>query len=98
VRGTSQIKEGSMPEPVPLSGTSQIPQFLIGKDSRGRWVARDERGLCGGLFINCAEAVKFAMFENGRCAQAVIMVAEVLELDMTGPWEPASLPTQRHAA
>jgi hypothetical protein len=87
-----------MPEPVPLSGTTQVSQFLVGKDSRGRWVARDERGLCGGLFVNRAEAIKFAMFENGRRAQAVIMVPGVLELDMTRHWEPANPQTQRRAA
>jgi hypothetical protein len=55
---------------------------LIGRDSRGRWVARDQRGLCGGLFVSRAEAVRYAMFESGREPQAVIMVPGVLELDM----------------
>jgi len=75
-----------MPEPEPLSRTSSStgPQFLIGKDSRGRWVVRDKRGLSGGLFINRAEAIKFAMFESGRCARAVIMVPGGLEFD----WRP----------
>jgi hypothetical protein len=57
--------------------------FRIGKDSRGRWVVQDQQGLCGGLFVNRAEAVKFAMFENGNRPQAVIMVPDVLELDMS---------------
>jgi hypothetical protein len=34
------------------------------------------------LFIDRAEAVKFAMFENGHRPQAVIMVPGILELDM----------------
>ncbi|HLN48545.1 MAG TPA: hypothetical protein VK251_03465 [Steroidobacteraceae bacterium] len=76
-----------MPEPEPLSRTSssRVPQFLIGKDSRGRWVVRDKRGLSGGLFVNRADAIKFAMFESGRCARAVIMVPGGLEFDMARP-------------
>jgi hypothetical protein len=34
------------------------------------------------LFIDRAEAVKFAMFESGNRPQAVIMVPGILELDM----------------
>ena len=57
--------------------------FLIGKNSRGNWVVQDQSGLCGGMFVNRAEAVKFAMFENGNRPQAVIMVPGILELDMS---------------
>jgi len=48
--------------------------FRIGKNSRGNWVVQDQSGLCGGLFVDRAEAVKFAMLENGNRPQAVIMV------------------------
>jgi hypothetical protein len=69
----------------PPSQRSAAPSrfFRIGKDSRGRWVVQDQSGLCGGLFINRSEAVKFAMFENGNRPQAVVMVPDVLELDMS---------------
>ena len=60
------------------------PLFLIGKDSRGNWVVQDQQGNCGGLFVNRAEALKFAMFENGNRPQAVIMVPGIFELDMSG--------------
>jgi hypothetical protein len=46
-------------------------------------VVQDQEGLCGGLFIDRTEAVKFAMFENGHCPQAVIMVPGILELDLS---------------
>jgi hypothetical protein len=39
---------------------------------------------CGGLFVGRAEALKYAMFENGNRPNAVIMVPDVLELDMGG--------------
>jgi len=60
--------------------------FLIGRNSRGNWVVTDQSGLCGGMFVNRTEAVKFAMFENGNRPQAVIMVPGILELDMSGKW------------
>jgi len=74
-----------MPTPEPLPGSSSSPtaHFLIGRDSRGRWVAQDQQGLCGGLFVNQAEAIRFAMREIGRRPQAVVLVPGVIELDMT---------------
>jgi hypothetical protein len=68
----------------PAASSSNSPLFLIGKNSRGQWVVRDQRGLCGGLFVGRAEALKFAMFENGNRPNAVIMVPGVLELDISG--------------
>lgn len=62
---------------------SESPLFLVGKNSRGNWVARDQSGLCGGLFIGRAAALKFALSENGNRPEAVRMVTGVLELDMT---------------
>ncbi len=58
------------------------PLFRIGKNSHGHWVVQDQEGMRGGLFIDRAEALKFAMFENGNQPQAVIMVPGVLELDI----------------
>ena len=59
--------------------------FRIGTDSRGNWVVQDQQGLCGGLFVDRAEAMRFALFENGHRPQAVIMVPGTLELDMSAP-------------
>jgi hypothetical protein len=59
------------------------PLFLVGKDSQGHWVARDQSGLCGGIFVGRAEALKFAIAENGNRPQAVVVVPGVLELDMS---------------
>ena len=67
----------------PSSRAASLPRlFRIGKDSHGNWVAQDQQGLCGGLFVDRAEALKFAMFENGNRPQAVIMVPGILELDL----------------
>jgi hypothetical protein len=54
--------------------------MLIGRNSRGQWVVRSQNGLCGGLFVNRAEALRFALFENGHRPDAAIMVTGVLEL------------------
>ena len=70
-------------EPPSTRSASRPRLFRIGKDSHGNWVVQDQQGLCGGLFVNRAEALKFAMFENGNRPQAVIMVPGVLELDMS---------------
>ena len=55
---------------------------LIGKDSKGNWVVQEPQGKYGGLFVNRAEALKFAIFENGH-PQAAVMVPDTLELHMT---------------
>jgi len=73
---------------------SENPIFLIGKNSRGNWVVQDQNGLCGGLFIGEAAALKFALTENGNHPEAVWVVPGVLELDIA-----ASPPTaQCHEA
>ena len=75
------MKHVEPPSPEP---SLRIPLFMIGKDSRGNWVVQDNHGSRGGLFVNRAEALKSAMFENGNRAQAVIMVPGIFELDMSG--------------
>ncbi len=76
-------------EPPSPESNSRIPLFMIGKDSRGNWVVQDQQGICGGLFVNRAEALRFAMFENGNRPQAVVMVPGVFELDMSRKVGPA---------
>jgi hypothetical protein len=61
----------------------ESPLFLVGQDRHGNWVARDQSGLCGGLFVGRDEALKFARAENGNRPQAIVMVDDVLELDMS---------------
>ena len=59
--------------------------FLVGRDSRGHWVVQDERGLCGGLFVDRNKAIRFAMDETGKRPQAIRLVPGILELDMSRP-------------
>ena len=69
----------------PSSSVRSTP-YMIGQNRQGDWVVRDQSGLRGGLFAHRAEALRFAMFENGNQPQAVIMVAGVFELDMGRKW------------
>jgi hypothetical protein len=69
----------------PPSRETRTPSpFLIGRDSRGRWVVRQQNGQCGGLFVDRAAAIRFAMAENGRRADAIVIVADGLEFDARG--------------
>jgi len=72
-------------EPPAPAKCSKQPLFRIGNDRRGHWVVQDESGLCGGLFVDRAQALKFAMFENGNRPQAVVMVPGVFELNINQP-------------
>ncbi len=72
-------------EPPSPEGCMKLPLFRIGKDSRGRWVVQDETALCGGLFVDRIQALKFAMFETGNRPQAVVMVPGVFELNIRQP-------------
>ena len=60
------------------------PVFMVGQNRRGNWVVRDQKGVCGGLFVSRDAALRFVRAENGYRPQAVVMVSGNLELDMTG--------------
>ena len=69
-------------EPPSCSSASKI--VFIGKNSRGNWVAREQDGLYGGLFVNRAQAVKYVLFENGHHPETIVELAGEIELDMSG--------------
>jgi hypothetical protein len=71
--------------------SSKSPLFFIGKDSHGNWVVQDQQHRRGGLFTERAQALRFALFENGHRPQAVVMVPGIFELDLSGS---ASVATQ----
>ena len=71
-----------MKQTEPPSYSSSL--VFIGKNSRGNWVAQEKNGLFGGLFVNRAEAVRYALFENGHHPESIVLTPYVLELDMGG--------------
>ena len=68
-------------EPPSCSSASTIT--LIGKNSRGNWVAQEQNGLYGGLFVNRAQAVRYALFENGDHPETIVELKRDIELDMS---------------
>src|SRR6266436_4026966 len=69
-------------EPPSCSSPSAI--VFIGKNSRGNWVAQEQNGLYGDLFVNRAQAVKYALFENGHHPETIIELSREIELDIGG--------------
>ena len=52
-------------------------------DSRGHWVAQEQNGLYGGLFVSRAAAFKYALFENGHHPETIVELSRGIELDMS---------------
>lgn len=77
---TRRIPNVKLVEPPSCSSPSAI--VFIGKDSRGNWVAQEQNGLYGGLFVNRAQAVKYALFENGHRPETIVELSREIELDM----------------
>jgi hypothetical protein len=67
-------------EPPSCSAASTI--VFIGRNRRGQWVAQEQNGLYGGLFVNRAQALKYALFENGHHPDTIIELSREIELDM----------------
>ena len=67
----------------PPSGSRATSTVVfIGRNGRGNWIAREQNGLFGGLFINRAQAFKYALFENGHHPETIVEVSRQIELDI----------------
>jgi len=80
------------------AGAARVSCLFIGRDRSGRWVVKDAQSLCGGLFTNRTEAIRFAMVECQRRPQSVIMLPDGLELDGPLDEDRSSDPMKRRAA
>jgi len=89
------MKEGltnvKLVEPPSCSAASTI--VFIGRNHRGQWVAQQQNGLYGGLFVNRAQAVKYALFENGQHPEMIVELSREIELDMRS--QTADIPASR---
>ena len=66
--------------------TYEPPQvFMIGQDSRGNWVVRDQSGLRGGL------SLRYVRDEAGDHPRAIVMISGAFELDTSGTGRPSML-------
>jgi hypothetical protein len=68
-----------------MSNASPLPspRLIVGQDHRGRWVVQDRLGLCGGWFVDRAEAIHYAMFETGGAPRAVLLAPGVVEPELS---------------
>ena len=81
-------------EPPSCSSVSTV--VFIGRNCRGQWVAQQQNGLYGGLFVNRTQAVKYALFENGQHPEMIVELSREIELDMCGQTAP-HIPASRMA-
>ncbi|MGA9009480.1 MAG: hypothetical protein WBE48_09105 [Xanthobacteraceae bacterium] len=61
------------------------PIFMLGQDSRGRWVVEDNNGARGGLFVDREQALRYIRFENGNRPHAFVSVTGIFELNIAPP-------------
>jgi hypothetical protein len=80
-------------EPPSCSSPSTI--VFIGRNRRGQWIAQEQHGLYGGLFVSRAQAIKYALFENGQHPETIVELPSEIELDMAS--RPSATISQRAA-
>src|SRR5215469_595093 len=68
----------------PSCSTTASSLVFIGQNHRGDWVAQEQNGRYGGLFVNRAQAVKYALAENGHHPGTIVELSRKIELDMGG--------------
>lgn len=67
------------PAPQPARG---VHRFVVGRDHDGHWIARDERGLTGGVFSDKIAAIRFAATESHHRAGAIRFAPVALRLSL----------------
>jgi hypothetical protein len=77
IRRNTEVK---LVEPPSCSSPSTI--VFIGRNHRGQWIAQEQNGLYGGLFVSRAQAIKYALFENGQHPETIVELPREIELDM----------------
>jgi hypothetical protein len=58
---------------IPAVPASQSRSFVVARNARGQWVARERHGLIEGVFLTQRDAVRFALFETGSNSAAVVV-------------------------
>lgn len=62
--------------------SNSIPLFFIARNKVCLWIARDEEGRRGGVFLFKKSALRFAKKNSGTSGCATMFLAERLELDV----------------
>jgi hypothetical protein len=71
-----------MPGSQPPQPAKNIHRFIVGLDGEGRWIARDEQGLTGGVFSDKDAALRFATTESDHQAGAVRLAPATIRLSL----------------
>jgi hypothetical protein len=93
-----QMGDVMIQQDIRMAPSASLSCLFVGRDRDGHWVVKDARSLCGGLFANRTEAIRFAMYECQRRPQSVIMMPDGLELDDPLDEHDAGASTKRRAA
>jgi hypothetical protein len=75
----------------PPSCSASAAHVFIGRNRNGQWVAQAQNGLFGGLFVDRAQAIKYALFENGHHPETIVELSRAIELDIEGRLAPVGL-------
>lgn len=76
----------------PPSCRPTAPTVFVGRNRRGYWVAREQNGIFGGFFVNRAQALKYALFENGHHPETIVELSHEIELNISANPETSHCP------
>ena len=79
----------------PSCHSASLSLVFIGKNHKGDWVAQEQNGLYGGLFVNRSKAIKYALEENGNHRESIVELKREIELNMSSA---SLLPNNRRIA
>jgi hypothetical protein len=65
-------------------GPATSTMVFVGRNHVGLWVVQEQNGRYGGLFVNRAQAVKYALTANGHHAETIVELSREIELSMGG--------------
>jgi hypothetical protein len=68
----------------PSCRSAAFSLVFIGQNNKGDWIAQEQNGRYGGLFVNRAQAIKYALAENGHHPETIVELSRKIELDMGG--------------
>lgn len=87
--GHGTATSASVPQrPITALLSEAIPLFFIGRNKDGLWVAREENGLIGGIFLLKRSALRFAHDSTPPLGCATMEVPEGLELGIPNSGNP----------
>lgn len=64
------------------ASNKEPPSLIVGRDGQNHWIVAETHGLCGGIFVNEAAALRYARDEIRGRLGAVRSVPYVLALTM----------------